>query len=241
MGLDSDDREIVRAQNDSQDRTTRGESPVPHLRRSEKNRRQFPRELQLRFQEDRVSPRNHDTLVMAEWYRKALGISRTTSPDNETGTVRLAVRPSRRQGWRSLRAACHHPDLSVRLGTRLGMVGVCLGVVGIVARVARYGRAYRCPIRQRDLRYCLLHCVADPCYRGSARASAVEGCRMTERIALLGWGSLLWDKDEEFDDRHGRWRHRWTHAQTRVLPYFEKEPGGRLDAGDRHRERNGRA
>ena len=29
---------------------------------------------------------------------------------------------------------------------------------------------------------------------------------MTERIALLGWGSLLWDKDEEFDERHGRWR-----------------------------------
>ena len=30
---------------------------------------------------------------------------------------------------------------------------------------------------------------------------------MTGRVALLGWGSLLWDKDEEFDDRHGRWRH----------------------------------
>ena len=28
---------------------------------------------------------------------------------------------------------------------------------------------------------------------------------MTKRIALLGWGSLLWDKDEEFDGRHGRW------------------------------------
>ena len=28
---------------------------------------------------------------------------------------------------------------------------------------------------------------------------------MTERIALLGWGSLLWDRDQEFDDRHGRW------------------------------------
>ena len=28
---------------------------------------------------------------------------------------------------------------------------------------------------------------------------------MTERIALLGWGSLLWDKDKEFDERHGRW------------------------------------
>ena len=29
---------------------------------------------------------------------------------------------------------------------------------------------------------------------------------MTERIAMLGWGSLLWDKNEEFDDLHGRWR-----------------------------------
>ena len=29
---------------------------------------------------------------------------------------------------------------------------------------------------------------------------------MTERIALLGWGSLLWDEDGEFDSRHGRWR-----------------------------------
>lgn len=29
---------------------------------------------------------------------------------------------------------------------------------------------------------------------------------MTERIALLGWGSLLWDEDAEFDNRHGRWR-----------------------------------
>ena len=28
---------------------------------------------------------------------------------------------------------------------------------------------------------------------------------MRERIALLGWGSLLWDKDKEFDERHGRW------------------------------------
>ena len=28
---------------------------------------------------------------------------------------------------------------------------------------------------------------------------------MRERIALLGWGSLLWDLNEEFDGRHGRW------------------------------------
>ena len=73
----------------------------------------------------------HDTLVMAEWYREALEIPCTTSPDNETGRVRLTVARSPRPVWRSLRAACHHPDLAVRLGTRLGMVGVCLGVVGL--------------------------------------------------------------------------------------------------------------
>ena len=30
---------------------------------------------------------------------------------------------------------------------------------------------------------------------------------MTEKVALLGWGSLLWDQDAEFDDRHRRWCH----------------------------------
>ena len=30
---------------------------------------------------------------------------------------------------------------------------------------------------------------------------------MTERIALLGWGSLLWDRGEKFDDCHGRWHY----------------------------------
>lgn len=73
----------------------------------------------------------HDTLVMAEWYREALRIPCTTSPDNKTGTVALAFACSRLPVWGSLRAACHHPDLVVRLGTRLGMVGVCLGVVGL--------------------------------------------------------------------------------------------------------------
>ena len=30
---------------------------------------------------------------------------------------------------------------------------------------------------------------------------------MTNRIALLGWGSLLWDRRREFDDCHAPWRH----------------------------------
>ena len=73
----------------------------------------------------------HDTLVMSEWYRGALDIPGTTSQDDESGRVALAVVRSRIPVWRSLRAACHHPDLAVRLGTRLGMVGVCLGLVGL--------------------------------------------------------------------------------------------------------------
>lgn len=28
---------------------------------------------------------------------------------------------------------------------------------------------------------------------------------MPKKIAILGWGSLLWDKRPEFDDRHGAW------------------------------------
>lgn len=72
-----------------------------------------------------------DTLVMAEWYRDALRIPRTTAPDDVTDTAGLSVVTTRMFVWPSLRAACHHPALSVRLGTRLGIVGVCLGVVGL--------------------------------------------------------------------------------------------------------------
>lgn len=25
------------------------------------------------------------------------------------------------------------------------------------------------------------------------------------KIAILGWGSLIWDKRPDFDDRHGKW------------------------------------
>ena len=69
-----------------------------------------------------------DTVVMAEWYRSALAIRGTTNEDNSTGRVSLIVSEARVRGWRSLRAACHHPDPVVRLGTRLGMLGAWLAV-----------------------------------------------------------------------------------------------------------------
>ena len=74
--------------------------------------------------------RERDTLVMAEWYRDALGITRTTHKDNKIGTVRLIVKFCNSPIWPSIRAACHHPDISVRLGTRLGLCGVWLGLFG---------------------------------------------------------------------------------------------------------------
>jgi hypothetical protein len=72
-----------------------------------------------------------DAIVMAEWYRRALAIRGTTDEDNSTGRVPLIVNEARVWGWRSLRAACHHPDPVVRLGTRLGMLGAWLGVLGV--------------------------------------------------------------------------------------------------------------
>ena len=50
-----------------------------------------------------------NTVVMAEWYRRALAIQGTTNEDNSTGRIPLIVDEVRVWGWRSLRAACHHP------------------------------------------------------------------------------------------------------------------------------------
>ncbi len=72
-----------------------------------------------------------NTIVVGEWYRTALAIDGTTRKDNVTGRVALIVEPAKLWGWRSLRAACHHPDLVVRLGTRLGLLGAWLGVLGV--------------------------------------------------------------------------------------------------------------
>lgn len=74
---------------------------------------------------------DQDTIVMAEWYRTALNIRGTTNLDNKTDTVSLIVKEAKIWGWRSLRAACHHPNPVVRLGTRLGVLGAWLGLLGV--------------------------------------------------------------------------------------------------------------
>lgn len=74
-----------------------------------------------------------DTVVMSQWYRDALGGLDTTNIDNKSGLVDLDIDPYEFywRWWGSLRAAAHHPDIVVRLGTRLGVIGVWLGLVGI--------------------------------------------------------------------------------------------------------------
>jgi hypothetical protein len=70
-----------------------------------------------------------DTIVMAEWYRNALAID--TTKQGETKTIPLLVKKARIPIWRSLRAACHHPDPVVVLGTRLGLLSTWLGLLGV--------------------------------------------------------------------------------------------------------------
>jgi hypothetical protein len=72
------------------------------------------------------------TIVMSEWYRGALGFLERTGPDNKTNRRELNVQRTSIQAWGALRAASHHPNLIVRLSTRLGVLGVWLGIAGVV-------------------------------------------------------------------------------------------------------------
>jgi hypothetical protein len=70
---------------------------------------------------------DQNTIVMAEWYRSALGIKDIS----KSNSFALVVTPAKLWGWKSLRAACHHPDPVVRLSTRLGVLGAWLGLLGV--------------------------------------------------------------------------------------------------------------
>jgi len=72
-----------------------------------------------------------DALVMSEWYRAALGAFETT--ERSCGKrIRLTITQPRLPLWGTIRAACHHPDIVARIGTRLGVLGAWLGLTGLV-------------------------------------------------------------------------------------------------------------
>jgi hypothetical protein len=73
----------------------------------------------------RIQNGKEEPLVIGEWYRDALGgFDTQTEVDVEISPLKIPL-------WRELRAACHHPDIVARIGTRLGILGAWLGIIGI--------------------------------------------------------------------------------------------------------------
>ena len=78
------------------------------------------------------------TVVMGQWYRDALGGFDTTNEEKDRGPVKLTIESyggGIRRLWAPLVASSQHPDISVRLGTRLGVLGTWLGIIGILQNV----------------------------------------------------------------------------------------------------------
>jgi hypothetical protein len=109
--------------------------------------RQFDKNF-LKSYNDKASERQplvlgHDTIVMSSWYRDALGGFETTDRDDTTGRVELNVESYNRWlPWAQLRAASHHPDMAVRLGTRLGALGLWLGLLSVALGFISVAQTY---------------------------------------------------------------------------------------------------
>lgn len=70
-----------------------------------------------------------DVLVIGDWYRQALGITGTKTD------VDLDVSQPRNPFWSALKAGSQHPDPTVRLANRLGLLSAWLGLLGILGAV----------------------------------------------------------------------------------------------------------
>jgi hypothetical protein len=75
-------------------------------------------------------------LVISDWYRNALGGFDTTH--HSGNDMRLEIKKLHFLGWRQVRCACHHPDAIARIGTRLGVVGVWLGIIGLTPAILEF-------------------------------------------------------------------------------------------------------
>ncbi len=99
-------------------------------------------------------------MVIGEWYRNALGGFPTDrqrelhEDDREIPNITVCeitkghfwqFRGSWWRWWWAVRAACHHPDMAVRIGTRLGVLGAWLG---LVATVDLMWKTFHPPLRE---------------------------------------------------------------------------------------------
>ena len=147
-------------------------------------------------------------IVINEWYRDALGGRDTGQPHD----LRLETPSWRWWGTKSVKAACHHPDLAIRLGTRLGVLGVWLGLVGICLALPDQMKLWLTPLCVTRLWVTLfvglaagilgLFVCAGP--KPASRPRRENGVDQ-DMIAILGWGSLLWDWTRA-DGRHSSWQ-----------------------------------
>ncbi|HKT32302.1 MAG TPA: hypothetical protein VJS89_07415 [Gammaproteobacteria bacterium] len=62
-------------------------------------------------------------VIINSWYRNKLGIEKTNC------NVKLQITKSK--PWGGVCASLHHPNVSIRIGTWLGLIGISLGVLGI--------------------------------------------------------------------------------------------------------------
>ena len=108
------------------------ENFLDHYNQSDKEKSRLVREgKKHRIDIDPKTP----TIVMSEWYRDALGGFSTTTKKNGWKEIELEFQPydhGLKHLLGQLLAASQHPDISVRLGTRLGVLGTWLGLMGIL-------------------------------------------------------------------------------------------------------------
>ncbi|MBV8521903.1 MAG: hypothetical protein JOY71_07220 [Acetobacteraceae bacterium] len=114
------------------------------LSHEDENHRRYRRYCEARHIEWNFLERYHDpgrkrlkivhpskALVISEWYRNALGGFGTQTVQE----IDVRELPWWKWGWRTLRAANHHPDIVARIGTRLGVLGAWLGLIAIVPTI----------------------------------------------------------------------------------------------------------
>ena len=73
------------------------------------------------------------TIVMSEWYRKKLEITKTQDE------IEFDVVPNDNP-WGHLRASLHHPQIVVRLAIELAILSVVLGLIGIYLGIGGTGK-----------------------------------------------------------------------------------------------------
>jgi len=72
------------------------------------------------------------SIVMSSWYRKRLG---NLEPRREYS---LRIDEANVWGWGKIRACNQHPQNVVRIATRLGIISVVFGIVGLLLGLLRH-------------------------------------------------------------------------------------------------------